>query len=151
TTFRTTDIRATLPPDVALTLTAAEHEIHFRLPDSFDLLAIPAGVDLDDARRHLLQRCVVSAVRHGESVAAAELPAETVVGVAARMAEADPQADVQLELQCPACGGAWRAAFDIVGFFWTEIDAWARRTLNEVHVLARAYGWREADILALSH
>ena len=40
--------------------------------------------------------------------------------------------------------------FDIVSFFWAEIDAWARRVLREVNVLARAYGWRESDILALS-
>ena len=30
------------------------------------------------------------------------------------------------------------------------MHAWARRTLRDVHVLARAYGWREADVLALS-
>ena len=33
--------------------------------------------------------------------------------------------------------------------FWAEIDAWARRILREVNILARAYGWRESDILAL--
>ena len=33
---------------------------------------------------------------------------------------------------------------------WSEIHAWARQLLRDVHALARAYGWREADILALS-
>jgi hypothetical protein len=152
TSFRTMDIRAT-PPEAhaAMTLTEAEHEVHFRLPDSFDLLAIPAGLDVDGARRVLLERCVVAAHCRGESVAASELPASLAAAVAARLAESDPQADVQLELCCPACNCAWQASFDIVSFFWTEIDAWAQRTLNEVHALARAYGWREADILALSH
>ena len=66
------------------------------------------------------------------------------------MAAADPQADVELALSCPACGHAWPAAFDIASFLWTEVDAWARVLLHEIHALASAYGWREADILALS-
>jgi predicted DNA-binding transcriptional regulator AlpA len=66
------------------------------------------------------------------------------------MAAADPLADIRLGLICPACGHAWQVLFDIVTFFWSEIDAWARRTLREVHALARAYGWREAEILALT-
>jgi hypothetical protein len=40
--------------------------------------------------------------------------------------------------------------FDIVSFFWTELSAQAKRLLREVHTLARGYGWREADILAMS-
>mgnify|MGYP003381458898 FL=1 len=51
---------------------------------------------------------------------------------------------------CPSCDHRWSALFDIVSFFWREIDDWARRTLREVHSLGRAYGWSEADILTLS-
>jgi len=40
--------------------------------------------------------------------------------------------------------------FDIVSFFWSEICVQAKRLLREVHILARAYGWREADILSMS-
>ena len=39
---------------------------------------------------------------------------------------------------------------DVAAFFWTELNAWAVRLLREIHALASAYGWREADILALS-
>ena len=67
-----------------------------------------------------------------------------------RMAQADPQANIQLALGCPACGHSWLALFDIVGFFWREIDTWARRVLRDIHTLALAYGWSEAEILALS-
>jgi hypothetical protein len=66
------------------------------------------------------------------------------------MAEVDPQADVQLAMACPACSHEWQLTFDILSFFWNEINAWASRILDEVHTLASAYGWREADILALS-
>jgi hypothetical protein len=53
-------------------------------------------------------------------------------------------------LTCAACGHRWSALFDIVAFFWTELCVRAERLLVEVHTMARAYGWREADILAMS-
>jgi hypothetical protein len=55
-----------------------------------------------------------------------------------------------LELRCPTCDHAWRAHFDIVAFFWAELDAQAKRLLSEVHTLAWAYGWREPDILSMN-
>jgi hypothetical protein len=66
------------------------------------------------------------------------------------MLKLDAQANVQLDLHCPACQRGWTAAFDIVAFFWGELDAWAQRLLVEVHKLASAYGWSEADILGMS-
>ena len=53
-------------------------------------------------------------------------------------------------LNCPTCGNQWQLFFDIAAFLWLKIEMQARRLLREVHTLARAYGWREADILALS-
>jgi hypothetical protein len=66
------------------------------------------------------------------------------------LAAADPLADISLQLVCPACGHAWAVVFDIVDFLWRELEDWAVRTLRDVHDLARAYAWREADILNLS-
>ena len=66
------------------------------------------------------------------------------------LADCDPQADIQLALTCPECAGNWDAPLDIVSFLWNEIDAWARRTLREVHLLASKYGWSESEILNLS-
>ncbi len=47
-------------------------------------------------------------------------------------------------------GFVFSVAFDIVSFLWNELNAWAIRTLREVHILASAYGWSETDILAMS-
>ncbi len=66
------------------------------------------------------------------------------------MNRADPQADVQLNLSCPSCNHNWQMVFDIVSFFWSEIHTWAQQMLREVHILASAYGWYEADILVMS-
>ena len=132
------------------TIEADAYRIAFRLPASDDLLALSRAPDRTAARRMLLDRCILHAEHNGERADVASLPEDVVAAVAARMAAADPQADVELDLSCPACTHAWESSFDIAGFFWQEIHAWAKSMLRSVHALARAYGWREADILALS-
>ncbi|HVR96991.1 MAG TPA: phage baseplate protein, partial [Thermoanaerobaculia bacterium] len=137
--------------DAPLSVAAGGWEARFRLPHSLDLLALAGSAEPADARRRLLAACLLEARSpEGEDAPVEVLPKEVLQAVADGMAEADPQADLELALTCPACSHAWLALFDIVSFFWTELDAWARVLLHEVHVLASAYNWREADILALS-
>jgi hypothetical protein len=124
--------------------------VEFRMPSSEDLMAIEGVGDLDVARVRLFERCVIRATRSGQAIATEELPARVVELIAARMVAADPQADVQLDVDCPACGHGWREPFDIVTFFWSELAVLARRLLAEVHELASAYGWSEEQILGLS-
>jgi hypothetical protein len=145
----------------AATFTVAHdgYEIELRLPSNRDLIYLrdhPAS----DARRALFERCLVRVRRDGIELDAGQgaLPEslpdgvlESAIAMAAeQMAAADPQADIRLNLSCAVCGHGWQAGFDIGAFFWTEVDAWARRVLGEVHALALAYGWSQADILALS-
>jgi hypothetical protein len=66
------------------------------------------------------------------------------------LAEADPLAETLLKLRCAVCSHEWQEPLDIADYLWSEIEARARRLLIEVHSLASAYGWSEADILALS-
>jgi hypothetical protein len=144
-----------LPSDEStepLILHVAPYEVRFRLPDSLDLAAISVDKsrDVESARQVLLARCLLSAERAGEPLRIIDLPAEVVEAVVERMAEADPQADVQIALSCPHCAARWQMPFDIESFFWNEIGAWAERLLNEVHILASSYGWREADILKMT-
>jgi hypothetical protein len=137
-------------PNSILEVTHADYFVQFRLPNSLDLASLDPAADPETNRQHLLQRCVIDARRGNMEVAAAELPADAGAAVAQRMAAADPQADVQLALACPHCQHTWQTPFDILSFFWSEIHAWAGRLLREVHSLASAYGWREAEVLALS-
>jgi hypothetical protein len=152
-TFTVADLRVV--PDIAapaeLSLSVGDYEVRFRLPDSFDLLAVTDSGDVMTARALLLERCLLRVISRGdETKAAGELPESVVDAVVERMAQADPQADVQLTLCCPLCRHEWQTAFDIVSFVWTEINVWAHRTLHDVHSLAAAYGWGEAEILNLS-
>jgi hypothetical protein len=130
-------------------LTVAGYEVEFRPPHSDDLASIAAN-PAASPRRILFERCLIAARRDGAPVEAAQLPDEVVSAVAQRLAEDDPQAVVRLNVLCPFCGTQSSVVFDIASFFWTEINAWARRIMREVHLLARAYGWSERDILALS-
>jgi hypothetical protein len=125
------------------------YRLRFRLPDSLDLLYATGEESDDTARGLLLERCLLAAHRDGKDHGAAELPVAIVDGLVSAMAEVDRQADVRLALCCPACGTRWEASFDIVAFLWRELAAWAERTLLEVHALASAYGWSEADLLAM--
>lgn len=143
-------VKARNSAEQPLTLTSDGFELEFRLPDTQDLLVIEAVGNVENARRILLERCLLSAFHNGQSCSAAHLPEDILDKIEAVMAEADPQAEIQLDLSCPACQHNWLAVFDIAAFLWNELNAWAQRLLNEVHLLAKVYSWREADILAMS-
>jgi hypothetical protein len=147
------EIRSPSPADVSreFSVAVADCEARFRLLRVSDLACLSPSADAQSNQLRLLERCLLWAIsRDGERITAERLPAEAIAEMSARMAEADPQADVQLGLSCPACQHQWSAALDIVSLFWSEINAWAGRLLRQVHILASAYGWSEAEILALS-
>lgn len=62
---------------------------------------------------------------------------------------ADPALGLGFAMTCPDCGAALEQLFDPAGYFWAEIEDLARRLLHEVALLARAFGWSEAEILAM--
>jgi hypothetical protein len=146
------DLRSGVPGDAASERKLARDgfTLRFRAANSLDLLAAESCSSVEEARRRLAERCLLEAWRDGQPVAADEMTDQDLAALAAGMAEADPGAELLLELRCPACGHAWSALLDVGSFFWAELDVQAQRLLQEIHVLARAYGWREADVLALS-
>lgn len=135
----------------------ADYEVQFQLPNSLDLAAcldrVPALTGTGKPttpQQILLERCLLTARQRGKQRSIDQLPPEVIDAVITQMAEEDPQANVQLNLTCPSCSHQWRSHFDIISFFWTEINGWAIRTLREIHTIAAAYGWSEAEILAMN-
>jgi len=110
-----------------------------RLPTSRDLAEVVGASDEAAALRLLVERCA----------GRPDLPNESVESISRALLEADPQAEIRLDLTCPACGCEWELLFDIAEFFWTELSAQAQRLLREIDTLARAYGWTEGEILSL--
>jgi hypothetical protein len=131
----------------ALSLTSGGYEIECRIPTAGDLAAVAELASVGAARTALLERSCTATDSQGRRVAACDLPPSVVAEVEAHMEKCDPAGS--LDLHCVACGHDWRQQFDIGAFLWSELDAWARSSLREIHKLARAYGWRERDILAL--
>jgi hypothetical protein len=122
--------------------------VAFRLPTTADLIGCAEGSR--DAARRIVLRCVLAARRGDAQVAPDTLPDAVVEAVAERCADLDPQADIELELACPTCGHGWHSPFDIAAFLWNELESWATRMLDDIHVIASRYGWSEAAILNLS-
>lgn len=118
----------------------------FRLPTTRDLACVAGAADVDESAQQLLQRCQ----QPSGAAAQAPPPAALLERVAAALEQADPAADTRLELHCESCGHAWQASFDVAAFLWDDLESCSARWLDEVHWLASAYGWSEAEILALS-
>lgn len=126
------------------------YKLRFRLPESRDLIRVARCGKPREAYGLLLESCVISAEHDGRAVSAAELPIEVREQLAKAMVAQDPQSEVLMLWHCPACQHEWEDLFEISTFFWTELHDQVRRLLSEIHTLALAYGWREADILAMS-
>ena len=151
--LRTEDLRGEPPQrnaDQLFDVEAGGVCARFRLPTLADFAHLPAFADLAAVRQQLAHRCVIETVCDGLPTALDSLPPELIDAMSAKMADQDPQAEVRIALTCSACNHSWSALFDIAAFFCAEIAAAARRLLREVDALARAYGWREPDILALT-
>jgi hypothetical protein len=147
----TSELRPPSPATEVLALASGDYQVEFRLPDSIDICeaALEASSESEIELR-LLQRCLTSATARERPVSAADLPSSVIREISERMSQADPHAEIDLSLQCPACSHRWQERFDIASFLWSEVHAWAERTLSDVHQLAAAYGWSEKEILSLS-
>ena len=130
-----------------------EHEgyvVSARPPTVADLQHLPPHGDEETMRWFLLERCVGSAARDGERVGVGDLPDDVVDLVERALDEADPAADIRLDLTCEECRTAWTESLDPVVFAWSAVESSARRLATDVHLLAHSYGWSEQEILALS-
>ncbi len=126
------------------------YTVTIRPLNSFDLAAAACATELQHARDLLSDRCVVEARHYDNIITPATLPKEIRGRITETAAATDPQAEMLLNLNCPACDHQWQSLFDIAHILWLEISTRAQRLLMDVHLLARAYGWTEEEILKLS-
>jgi hypothetical protein len=129
----------------------ASYLVSFRLPvaDDLDSAAAVASDDLRRAARGLLESCVHAASRDGCDIAFDDLPPVVRDALAREMLRLDPQAQVELDVRCPACDHGFDLLLDVASFLLRELDHDAARLLSEVHVLASHYGWNEGEIFAI--
>jgi hypothetical protein len=123
------------------------YAVQFRLPTGAD---VEAAVDLtpadpEAAAAAIMRRCVVRAVG-ADSAAPVELPASAWRALSGPMSELDPQAEIQLDLVCPACGIRCSAVLDAGGYLLHELEARLEQLYRHIHTLALHYHWSEREI-----
>ncbi len=139
------------PPSASESLSVAGFHLSFRLPCSRDLLLLSTHNHRQQARRQLAHCCLQTASGgDAQPLTADELPDAVIQKLAEHVLKCDPLQEIVLKLVCPACDRCWHPLLDIGTFLWCEIAACAKRLLHDVHTLAQAYGWSEAEILSLA-
>ncbi len=105
-----------------------------------ECVAALAAEDPDAAAARLVETCVGEPARSGDG----RLRAAVAEGLVAF----DRRAETIVHATCPNCGAQAPLLVD-AGALVLDRMAGKRRLLREVHIIARAYHWPEADILAL--
>lgn len=130
-----------------LVFSRAGYTVHGRPPAPIDLIGLDEEADPVAALR---RRCLVANDADGNGLDPATLPDDILDEIDLALAAADPLAELVVSLRCPDCEVGFDADVDLGAFVWSEVDARAQRILHDVDILARAYGWTEPDVLALS-
>ena len=111
-------------------------DVAFRLPTAGDQAAVSGHAD---ALARLLARCID----------APAVPARTRGRIERAMAAMAPEVSRPLSGVCPECGESVEAPLHVTRLVVSELTGEAASLYDEVDIIARAYHWREADILAL--
>lgn len=112
--------------------------LQFRLPTGEDEMAV-VGLPAEQAELNLLHRCIIEAER------GIDLDA-----VQRAMEEVAPVLNLDLDAQCPECGGKQQVHFDVQFYLLRALEQQSKQFAREVHRLAVAYGWSLNEILSLS-
>jgi hypothetical protein len=134
-------------------LDGVKFRARFRLPTGTDVETVlrTEHGDPEQAAHALLFRCVewIHGLDGGAGLSGEAWPVELVAQITARMSELDPQSEIRLQLTCPACEHVFEALFDTSDYFLRELSSRERRLYEDVHQLALAYHWSEAEILQM--
>lgn len=79
-----------------------------------------------------------------------EVPEPWLEALSQRLGEADPLTDLRIESRCPACGRDTAMELDLEAMLLASLAKEQKRLFRDIHRLASAYHWSEAEILALS-
>jgi hypothetical protein len=129
--------------------------VTFHLPTAGDVeKALRPAADIEGTARALARGCIDSVSRVSDEPGSTqeekeEWPDSVLRKISARIEQLDPQAEIELQSNCPACGYEFKQPVDPGGYLVHELAARQRVKYQEVHELARAYHWSEAEILSM--
>jgi hypothetical protein len=138
------------PPDAGKGGTVEKDDIklRYRLPNSTDIASVLGMPDSQFARQAMLGRCII-ATRKDQPIPLSEVPEELIQEALGRIEKQDPQSDITFKNKCSECKTVWTSTFDVLEYFWTELNAFSLRLQDDVHRMAQAYGWTEDIIIAM--
>jgi hypothetical protein len=142
------DFTRTEDPRETNAVTEDGRTLKLRVPtgdDQRQWLSAFAGADAPDTRA--IARALVAAVDDeppGTIWRDSWLPA-----VERALEEADPLTNLEVQTTCPECGASLAVALDLEAELLRLLALEQPRLLDEVHRLAAAYHWSEAEILSL--
>ncbi len=148
------------PQEAVMICSECGEEVEFTFPDSFALPDRLSGREqlnvshkgqsyavqfpkLEDLRGGALKRSVIC-----ETAPWGDPDFEAAAQKA--LLEHDPALRVELKLECAICGAVQVQPLDVAGFAWARIEQAARCVVQEVAKLARAFGWSEAELTAMT-
>ncbi len=92
-----------------------------------------------------------TAVRHRmlRELCVAGTPTDDAPALDEALETFDPLMTLTLSAACPACGHSAEHPLDLEAFALARLHEHQDRLVREIHQLARAYGWSEAEVLAV--
>jgi hypothetical protein len=95
-----------------------------------------------------LRPCLPAELSPGEVRGLLEDP-EARASLESHLEALDPFAVIWIEASCPDCRQSQSFTLDPVEWLRYDLEKWSEALLEDIHLLARAYGWSEDGILRL--
>jgi hypothetical protein len=131
---------------------AVSYRVRFRLPNGSDheTAASLAVSDPDAIVETFLRRCVQEITNAASGERMNTLPAAVAEALDDKFKELDPQAEIMLDLTCPACGASFCSLLDSAAYLHYELVGERLHFYRQVHSLAFHYHWSQEEILSLT-
>ena len=96
----------------------------------------------EDPRRVFAALCGLSEMAEADAI---RFDAEDLARIDTALEEMSPEIADRISVVCAVCGGHSEMVIDPLGFAFPSVES----VLRDVHLIARAYGWTEEQILAM--
>ncbi|HYL17706.1 MAG TPA: hypothetical protein VEV20_03440 [Burkholderiales bacterium] len=127
-------------------------ELELRLPtgrDQIEWRESAADANEEEGVDLRMASSLVSRVNGQPPASDWTLPPDWLPALDAAFREHDVLTAMELQVSCPWCGKESALEPDVEALALSRLAAEQRRVLEEIHQLASAYHWTEADVLAL--
>jgi hypothetical protein len=124
--------------DAVAVISAGGKTASFRQPRMAD---ISIAAQDDDPKAALVRLCSIDGVT--------ELSDREARALAAHYETLDPLSNIIISTPCVQCGATISATVELADFVTKDVERLADSLLRDIDCIASAYGWTEAEILAL--